>query len=242
MADSFTANYNLTKPEISGSRDTWGQKINDNLTTIDTQLKTNANAASSAQTTANAALPKSGGTMTGAITLSGAPSSNLHAATKKYVDDADAALSTSISSVSTVADAALPKAGGAISGSLTVGSDASVTGALSGNFVSDSKGDLRDVPLNLKTAAYSLVIGDAGKCVSITTGGVTVPSGVFSTGDVVTIFNDSTTSQTITQGTSVTLRQAATTNTGNRTLAGYGLATILCVASNTFVVTGNGIS
>lgn len=32
-------------------------------------------------------LDKSGGTMTGALTLSGAPTSNLHAATKKYVDD-----------------------------------------------------------------------------------------------------------------------------------------------------------
>ena len=32
-------------------------------------------------------LDKSGGTMTGALTLSGAPTSDLHAATKKYVDD-----------------------------------------------------------------------------------------------------------------------------------------------------------
>lgn len=44
-------------------------------------------AAGAAQTTANAALPKSGGTMTGALTLSGAPTSDLQAATKKYVDD-----------------------------------------------------------------------------------------------------------------------------------------------------------
>lgn len=43
--------------------------------------------AEAAQTTANAALPKSGGTMTGALTLSGAPTSDLQAATKKYVDD-----------------------------------------------------------------------------------------------------------------------------------------------------------
>lgn len=43
--------------------------------------------AGAAQTTANAALPKSGGTMTGALTLSGAPTSDLQAATKKYVDD-----------------------------------------------------------------------------------------------------------------------------------------------------------
>lgn len=33
-------------------------------------------------------LDKSGGTLTGALTLSGAPTANLHAATKKYVDDA----------------------------------------------------------------------------------------------------------------------------------------------------------
>lgn len=37
-------------------------------------------------------LPLSGGTLTGALTLSGAPTANLHAATKKYVDDAVDAL------------------------------------------------------------------------------------------------------------------------------------------------------
>lgn len=36
---------------------------------------------------AEAALPKSGGTMTGALTLSGDPTEALHAATKKYVDN-----------------------------------------------------------------------------------------------------------------------------------------------------------
>ena len=36
---------------------------------------------------ASAALPKSGGTMTGALTLAGAPTQDLQAATKKYVDD-----------------------------------------------------------------------------------------------------------------------------------------------------------
>lgn len=48
-----------------------------------------ANAAAiAAQNTANAALPKSGGTMTGALTLSGDPTGNLQAATKQYVDKA----------------------------------------------------------------------------------------------------------------------------------------------------------
>lgn len=44
--------------------------------------------ASAAQATANAAMPKAGGTFTGLVTLSGAPTADLHAATKKYVDEA----------------------------------------------------------------------------------------------------------------------------------------------------------
>jgi len=38
------------------------------------------------------------------------------------------------------------------------------------------------------------------------------------------------------------MRQVGTANTGNRTLAQYGLCTLLCVASNTFVITGGGVS
>ena len=44
-------------------------------------------AAGNAATVAGRALPKSGGEMTGALLLAGAPTENLHAATKKYVDD-----------------------------------------------------------------------------------------------------------------------------------------------------------
>ena len=108
--------------------------------------------------------------------------------------------------------------------------------------VSDSIGNVRSIPQNAQTAAYVLAATDNGKHVSITTGGVTVNSGIFSVGQVVTIYNNSSSAQTITQGTSVTMYQAGTTNTGNRTLASYGVATILCVASNTFVITGSGLS
>jgi hypothetical protein len=108
--------------------------------------------------------------------------------------------------------------------------------------IQDSKGGIRAIPQNAKTAAYTLAVSDVGKHISITTGGVTVPASVFSVGDAVSIYNNSASDQTITQGISVTLRLAGDGASGNKTLAGYGLATILCVASNTFVVAGGGLS
>lgn len=98
------------------------------------------------------------------------------------------------------------------------------------------------IPANAQTTAYTLTGSDVGKHVNITTGGVTVPSGVFASGDVVSIYNNSASSQTITQGASATLRMAGTSSTGNRTLDAYGLATLICVASNTFVIAGAGLS
>ena len=64
-------------------------------------------AVAAAQSTANAAMPKAGGTFTGAVTLSGAPTADLQAATKKYVDDAkSSAVSTAAADAKSKADAA----------------------------------------------------------------------------------------------------------------------------------------
>jgi len=101
---------------------------------------------------------------------------------------------------------------------------------------------VKTIPQNAQTSAYTLAIGDVGKYISITTGGVTVPSAVFSAGDIVSIYNNSSSSQTITQGASVTLRLAGTATTGNRTLTQRGIATVLCVASNQFVISGAGLT
>lgn len=102
----------------------------------------------------------------------------------------------------------------------------------------DSKGDVRSIPPNARTSAYVLTGTDVGEHISITTGGVTVPSGIFSAGQAISVYNDSATAQTITQGSGATLRLANTETTGDRTLAGRGLATIFCVKANEFVVTG----
>ncbi|CAB4144005.1 hypothetical protein UFOVP470_9 [uncultured Caudovirales phage] len=129
----------------------------------------------------------------------------------------------------------------AVDGSLltaVVPANSSVTTAK----VAEGTGSLRSVPANAQTGAYVLVASDNGKHISITTGGVTVNTGVFAAGDTVSIYNNSASSQTITQGTSVTLRLVGTATTGNRTLAQYGVATILCVAAGVFVVTGGGLT
>ena len=38
MPDSYTQYYNLAKVEVGGSRDTWGNKLNQNFQTLDTAL------------------------------------------------------------------------------------------------------------------------------------------------------------------------------------------------------------
>jgi hypothetical protein len=114
--------------------------------------------------------------------------------------------------------------------------------AITGTTITDSIGNVRTIVQNPQTAAYVLVVGDSGKHISITTGGVTVNASIFSAGQAITIFNNSASNQTITQGTSVTMYLAGTATTGNRTLAQRGICTILCVGSNTFVISGAGLT
>jgi hypothetical protein len=127
-------------------------------------------------------------------------------------------------------------------GALTVAGGLGVAGKIySGDYVFDAYGNLRTLPQNAQSGSYSLVAADVGRFVN-TTAGVTVPSGTFSIGDNVTIYNNSGSTITITQGGGVTLRQAGTSNTGNRSLALRGVCTLLCVASNEFVINGGGLT
>jgi hypothetical protein len=88
------------------------------------------------------------------------------------------------------------------------------------------------------------VAADAGKTISITTGGVTVPNSILSAGNIVTIYNNSGSSQTITQGSGVTMQWAgqASSTTGNRTLGLYGICTIIFITSSNAVISGAGLT
>jgi hypothetical protein len=128
---------------------------------------------------------------------------------------------------------------GTIAGTTAINTSGAIT---TSGVISDGTGSIRRIPQNAQTAAYTLVATDVGRHISITTGGVTVPASVFAIGDNVTIFNNSTSNQTLTQGSGVTLRSGGSTATGNRTLSAYGVATILCVAADVFVITGTGLT
>ena len=54
-----------------------------------------------------------------------------------------------------------------------------------------------------------------------------MPNNDLSTGDAVTIINNSGSDQTITQASGLTLYNTADGSTGNRTLAGRGMCTVL---------------
>jgi hypothetical protein len=98
--------------------------------------------------------------------------------------------------------------------------------------------------INSKTSGYTLLATDAGQTISITTGGVTIPNAVMTAGNIVSIYNNSGSSQTITQGASLTLQWAgqSSSTTGNRTLGLYGLCTIVFISSSNAVITGSGLT
>jgi hypothetical protein len=104
----------------------------------------------------------------------------------------------------------------------------------------DSKGDVRDLPLNNRTASYVLTLSDAGKVVA-TNSNITVPNAVFTGGQAVTIHNNSSANIVISNAGSVTMQFAGFSNTMNRTLQQRGLATVLCIAANNFVISGAGL-
>ena len=126
MANTYTTNYGLTKPEVGADANAWGGHLNTDMDIIDSTVK-------AVSDVANAALPRSGGTMTGAITFAGSqPTATTSTPGIVALNDTvgststtTAATANAVTNVSNVANAALPKAGGTMTGSLTLAADPS---------------------------------------------------------------------------------------------------------------------
>jgi hypothetical protein len=103
-------------------------------------------------------------------------------------------------------------------------------------------------PQNDQDDDYTLVATDAGKTVrhnSSDPHAYTIPpnsSVAFAVGTIINMRNVGAGAVTITQGSGVTLRQAGTSNSGNRTLAQYGEVSLRKDATDTWYVSGPGLT
>jgi hypothetical protein len=89
---------------------------------------------------------------------------------------------------------------------------------------------------------YTLVSGDVNKLVTASNASaitVTVPPSVYSANDVINIAQIGAGQVTFAQGAGVTITSTGATSTAPKLRAQYSAASIICTASNTFLVVGD---
>jgi hypothetical protein len=123
------------------------------------------------------------------------------------------------------------------SGSLTLGG--SVTSVNNNATVNGVAIGYRSIPRS--TTSGTATVSDVGQCIAVTAG-ITIPNSTFAAGDAISIYNNSSSSITITQGSGLTMYQVGTATTGNRTLAQRGMATIWFNSATDCVISGGGLS
>ena len=98
----------------------------------------------------------------------------------------------------------------------------------------------RSVPVS-SNATGALVVGDVGKQLVVSSN-QTLPTSVFSPGDVVVVTNNSAASITLTTSAVTAYLCGVNTTRTSITIATRGQATINCVAAGTFFISGAGVS
>ena len=100
----------------------------------------------------------------------------------------------------------------------------------------------QNIPLSgIKTASYTLVAGDVGKFVELgTSGTIVVPASVFTTGDAISIFNNTSASISCDCSAITTVYKGGTdADIASFSVTTRGVATILFITATVAVVTGN---
>ena len=143
-----------------------------------------------------------------------------------------------------------------ISSNLNIGGTLGVTGSagLSGNVdiggtltgastVSDQDGDLRDIPVSTKVSGdYTLAIGDAGNQVTVNSANVTVtvPTGVFAVGDIISVISVNGCTATLACTAVNAVKAGDLAATALHTLDANGVASIMfSYTADLAVLTGN---
>ena len=108
---------------------------------------------------------------------------------------------------------------------------------------SDAAGKLRAIPQSgsAKTSSYTLAITDVGEFIELgTSGTIVVPASVFSAGDAISIFNNTSASISCTCSAVTTVYKAGTdADISTFSVTTRGVATILFISATVAVVTGN---
>ena len=107
--------------------------------------------------------------------------------------------------------------------------------------VSDTKGELRNVPQVTTNSNLVVVASHAGKhLLHNGTGGWTINTSTgFAIGDLVTFINNTGSAQSVFQAAGVTLYDVNDGATGDHSIPGRGMVTAINVASNVFYLSGN---
>ena len=106
----------------------------------------------------------------------------------------------------------------------------------------DAAGKLRAVPQSgsSKTSSYTLATTDVGEYILLgASGAIVIPDATFAAGDVITIFNNTASTATITCSITTAYIAGTFTDKATMTLAAAGVATVLFITSTLCVVSGN---
>lgn len=94
-------------------------------------------------------------------------------------------------------------------------------------------------PVGTKTASYTLAVADVGKYVQVgTSGSIVIPDATFAEGDVVSVFNNTSGSITITCSITTAYISGVDSDKASVSLATRGVATILFISGTVCVISG----